>query len=162
VIERGLVHVAWAGRWQSFAVGGRTLIVDSSHNAEGAETLDANLRHLISDTGRRPIVVVGVLGVARADPILKVVTRHTQEIHLVVPHQQRACSVEQLRSLIPADFRGKVVDDEVERIFPSHRTCAIGEVGDTVVVTGSIYLAGEVLGRLDPTNSGSDNDLQDF
>lgn len=80
VIERGLIHVTWAARWQSFAVGGRRLIVDSSHNAEGAETLDANLRHLISDTGRRPIVVVGVLGVARADPILKVVGSHAQEM----------------------------------------------------------------------------------
>jgi len=162
VIERGLANVNWAGRWQQFAVDGRNLIVDSSHNAEGATVLDANLRYVTKTTGRTPIVIVGVLGLTRAKALLPVVAKHAREIHLVAPKQARACSVEQLRGLVPAGFLGAVIDDRVERIFPMPQVCAVGGAGDTVVVTGSIYLAGEVLGRLDPTNLANDNDLQDF
>lgn len=162
VIDRALAHVSWSGRWQQFAVDGRSVVVDSSHNAEGATVLDANLLQLIKETGRAPVVVVGVLGVSRAEPILRIVARRAREIHLVVPNQARACSIEQLRALVPASFTGEVVDDRVDQIFPTPETCAVGNPGDTVVVTGSIYLAGEILARLDPMNQGNDNDLQDF
>jgi dihydrofolate synthase/folylpolyglutamate synthase len=162
VIERGLVHVSWAGRWQQFTVDGRNVVVDSSHNAEGAAVLDTNLCQLTRETGHAPIVIAGVLGLARAEALLPVVARHAREIHLVVPKQARACSAEQLRAFVPASFCGDVIDDRADRIFPTPEICALGKVGDTIVVTGSIYLAGEVLGRLDPTGQGNDNDLQDF
>jgi dihydrofolate synthase/folylpolyglutamate synthase len=161
-IDRGLAQVSWSGRWQQFAVDGRSVVVDSSHNAEGSTVLDANLRKLVKETGRAPVVVVGVLGVSRAEPILRAVARHAREIRLVVPHQARACRGEQLRALVPDTFRGQVIDDRLDQIFPTPETCTLGGAADTVVVTGSIYLAGEVLARLDPTNQGNDNDLQDF
>jgi dihydrofolate synthase/folylpolyglutamate synthase len=38
----------------------------------------------------------------------------------------------------------------------------VGLPGDTIVVTGSIYLAGEVLARIDPTRGPVESQLQDF
>lgn len=162
-IAQGLEHVDWPGRWQRLTVGGRTVIVDASHNAEGAAALGRNLATLVAETGRRPIVIVGVLGAARAKPLLEVVARHASEIHLVMPHQPRASSHDELASLIPPSFNGGVVRTSIEAIFPSPQQCLPGRsTEDTVVVTGSIYLAGEALVRIDAARGPLESDLQDF
>ena len=161
-IERALRQVNWPARWQRRFASGRLVIIDSSHNAEGAGTLDASLGRLVAETGRSPIVVVGVLGLARAQALMEVVCRHARHLHLVVPAQARACSFDQLRALVPGDFAGGVVDSALAALFPSADVCTVGEPGDAVVVTGSIYLAGEVLSRLDPTLGPCESDLQDF
>lgn len=147
-VARGLRSVEWAGRWQRTRIGGRTVILDASHNPEGAEVLDRNLRRLTAETGRAPVVVTGVLGAERARPLLETIARHAQEIHLVVPQQPRACTHEEMAGLVPANFAGRVVRARVEELFPRRDECAAGGADDTVVVTGSIYLLGEVLARV--------------
>lgn len=148
VIVRGLAHVDWPGRWQRVLVGNRITILDASHNPEGASVLDANLAHLVAETGRRPIVITGVLGLARARPLVEVIARHAAEIHFVVPRQPRACTFEELESIVPAGFAGKIVRGDVARLFPAADRCTAGGPDDVVVVTGSIYLLGEVMARL--------------
>src|SRR5690606_1563206 len=61
-VTRGLARVEWAGRWERMEVDGRSLILDASHNPEGAQVLDDNLARLVADTGRTPIVLMGALG----------------------------------------------------------------------------------------------------
>lgn len=161
-IEAALQHVNWPGRWQRFTVEGRRVILDSSHNAEGAAVLDANLARLVAETGRAAIVIAGVLGEARARPLVEVLCRHARELHFVVPAQSRACSFEQLSALVPASFRGRVRPGKVEELFPSPQVCTVGGTGDMVVVAGSLYLAGEVLARLEPQRGPSEGHLQDF
>ncbi len=147
-IGQGLAHVDWPGRWQRIQLGGRLAILDASHNPEGAQVLDANLRLLREETGRAPIVITGALGAARAQPLLATIARHAASIHLVVPAQPRACSHEELAALVPADFPGAVRASTVAELFPAPDRCAIGGGDDVVVVTGSIYLLGEVMARL--------------
>ncbi len=147
-IARGLAHVDWPGRWQRVSLGGRLAILDASHNPEGAQVLDSNLAHLVAETGRAPIVITGVLGVARARPLIEVIARHAREIHFVVPQQARACSHAELIALLPAGYRGRVVRAGVAELFPERDRCTAGGPDDVIVVTGSIYLLGEVMARL--------------
>lgn len=149
-IARGLKHVDWPGRWQRVHVGGRLAILDASHNPEGAQVLDTSLAHLVAETGRPPVVITGALGVDRARPLIETICRHAQEIHLVVPDQTRACSHAELESLVPPTFKGRVVRATVPALFPSANNCTAGGASDTLVVTGSIYLLGEVMARLGP------------
>jgi len=148
-VAQGLAHVDWPGRWQRVRLGGRLVILDASHNPEGARVLDSNLAHLRAETGRRPIVITGVLGTVRARPLLDTIARHADAIHLVVPHQPRACSFAELRGLLPPGFAGPVRCERVEELFPGPDTCTAGGPEDVVVVTGSIYLLGEVMARLE-------------
>jgi len=161
-VERGLDQVEWAGRWQRIRLGGRLAILDASHNPEGARVLDANLAALRQETGRAPIIVVGALGAARGSALLEVVSRHAAELRLVVPKQARACSWEELEGLVPRAFAGRVVRDEVESLFPAPDLCTAGNADDVLVVTGSIYLLGEVLARLEPQRGPGEGRLQDF
>ena len=136
-----LKDVRWEARWQKVALeDGRMLIVDASHNEEGARALEPLLAGL-----RRPTVIVGATGASRAGPLLAVVTRHAAAIHLVEANNERALKVDELAALLPA-FDGPVHRSRVAELFPRKGACAAA--GDPVVVVGSLYLAGEVLGRL--------------
>ncbi len=161
-IAAGLRHVDWPGRWQRVQINGRLMILDASHNPEGAQVLDTNLAHLVAETGRAPVVITGVLGVARAGPLLETIARHAREIHLTVPQQARACTYEELEALVPTDFRGRIVRTTVPKLFPAPTHCTAGGPDDIVVVTGSIYLLGEVMARLEPQRGAGEGRLQDF
>lgn len=162
VIAGGLMTVDWPGRWQELVVAGRRLILDAAHNEEGAAALDVALAQLRRECGCVPTFVVGVLGVERARPLLAVVARHAGAIHLVMPEQGRTCSFAELEACMPAAFGGAVTRGAVAEIFPTPGECTLGAPGDVVVVTGSIYLIGEVLARLEPQRGPSESRLQDF
>ena len=161
-LANGLRHVDWPGRWQRVHVDGRLTILDASHNPEGAQVLDGNLAHLVAETGCAPIVITGALGASRAGPLLETIARHAREIHLAVPHQARACSHDELAALVPKTFRGRVVRATVESLFPTAGHCTAGGADDVLVVTGSIYLLGEVMARLMPERGAGEGRLQDF
>ena len=161
-IRSGLGSVDWPGRWQRTKIGGRLVVLDSSHNPEGASVLDTNLQCLVAETGHAPVAVVGALGSMRAGPLLEVLCRLCSEIRLVVPKQARASSFEELEGLVPATFQGRVQRSTVEELFPAPGVCTAGGPEDAVLVTGSIYLLGEVLSRLEPQRGPSEGRLQDF
>ncbi len=162
VIAEGLRHADWPGRWQRTRLGGRTLVLDASHNPEGAGVLASNLAGLVAETGKAPVVILGVLGMARAQPLIDVVCAFAKEIHFVVPAQARACTHEQLEALVPPAFRGRVVRGTVESLFPGRHSCTAGGPDDLLLVTGSIYLLGEVLARIEPERGEIESRLQDF
>ena len=162
VIARGLQQVNWPGRWQRTTIGGRPLILDASHNPEGAQMLEVNFQNLLAATGRKPVVVAAALGEFRARALLEVVVRHAREVYLVTPRQARACSFEELTAFVPAESRHLLRRGTVADIFPDAHTCTIGGPDDTLVVTGSIYLLGEVLERIEPARGTGEGKLQDF
>jgi dihydrofolate synthase/folylpolyglutamate synthase len=161
IIARGLQHVDWPGRWQRLAVGDRTVILDASHNPDGARELQKNLIRLEQETGRPPVIIAGALGEFRARALLEVIVQQAVAVHIVVPNQARATPYDEMLALVPPDRRGLVRPGRLTDIFPDAQTCALGRPGDTIVVTGSIYLLGEVLERLQPV-AASESRLQDF
>jgi len=151
-----LKEVDWAARWQKIDLqNGARLILDASHNEEGARTLESNLRSY-DFGGKKPIITVGVLGEERAVPLLEVVKKYARKIVLLVPDQPRALGFAALRRCL-GEYGVEVADGRVSEIYKDGN-CSLAERGDTVVSTGSIYLAGEVMAAL----SGNDADnLQD-
>ena len=107
-------------------------------------------------------VFITAMGAMRAKALLQVLARHCSEIHFVVPKQSRACSYEEMEALIPRDYAGKTVRSTVEGLFPSPGVCTAGGPDDVLVITGSIYLLGEVLAYLEPQRGPSEGRLQDF
>lgn len=141
--KEALKEVDWAGRWQRLKIGSGELILDCAHNEGGAEVLARNLELLIKKEGKKPVMAVGALSVYRAKSIIKVASAYGKNIILVKPKNPKAIEVEVMRQLVPDDFKGKVKEGNVGRIFFEVQS------GGLVVVTGSIYLVGEVLERLE-------------
>ena len=147
-IRQGLQQVNWAGRWEQHTLLDRSIILDSTHNPEGAFHLERNLEALQRKTGRKPVILLGTLGHKRAESLVPVVARHAREIHLLIPHQPRACHYSDLESVLPATFDGPVHQSRIRDLFPAPGLCTAGEPGDLLVATGSIYLIGEIMEAL--------------
>src|SRR5258708_3916257 len=161
-IAKGLADVSWPGRWQRVRVGEKAVILDASHNPEGAAVLETNLRKLFAETGKKPVIVTGALGELRARALIEVISRHAREIYLIIPNQQRASSYETLEGFIPPSYTGAIHRTTVARVFPRRDVCTVGNEDETVVVTGSIYLLGEVLERIETSRGTGEGKLQDF
>lgn len=156
-----LLTVDWPGRWQRVPLADRTLILDASHNPEGCRMLEENLGQLFRTTGRKPVILAGTLGEFRAQALMPALARHARELVLLVPHQPRACSFDELERWIPDDFAGPVRRALVKEVFPSPGSCLAGEPGDVLVATGSIYLLGEIADQLFHQVPVGDGFLQD-
>lgn len=155
----------WPGRWEEATLpSGRKIVFDVSHNPEGARWLDENLARLVAESGgARPDVVMGVLGADRAASLVPTAAKWARSLTFVQPQQPRACSFETLEGLVPRSFSGPVRRSRVDTIFPSRGVCALDEaIENPLVVTGSIYLIGEIWDRFleeAPLGQGA---LQDF
>ncbi len=163
-IRRGFETVRWDGRWQTLALcDGRDLILEGSHNPEGAQVLDEQLS-VLTAAGKSVCAVTGVCGLTRAQAILPVLARHARAVYLVEVEQPRACTFAQMREILEnCGYRGPCVETRVEAIFPEPGVCRAGEQGDTVVAAGSLYLVGEVLAQVQPPRWGASGlGLQDW
>lgn len=148
-----LRSVNWGGRWQKLKLNdGRDLIIDGSHNEEGVRATESLLAKL-----NKPTVIVGALGVERARTLLAAVAKYAGEIILVSPTHERACTIAEIKALVPLDYRGMVRSSAVGELFPSPMQCS---AAGQVLVMGSLYLVGEVLARYEgkpaPHNSWQD------
>lgn len=146
--EDALGAVYWPGRWQILDLVDRRLIIDATHNPEGCLMLKENLQALIEETGRHPPILVGTLGEFRARGLMETVAPFAGSLHLFEPHQPRRASYEVLEKWIPAHFAGPVFRETTRASMRFPASCSIGNPGDTLVATGSIYLIGEFLERL--------------
>ncbi len=154
----GLQQIDWPGRWQRIELEDRTLILDATHNPEGAEMLAENLSQL----DEKPIIVAGTLGEDRGRSLMEAVAPFANELHLIEPNQPRATSSNFLESCLPTDRAFKVHHRTLEQIIPAPNTCSLGKPGDTIVLTGSLYLIGEALERLQDPSPKELGSLQDL
>lgn len=158
-----LRNVSWQARWEKRTLNdGRELIIDVAHNAECATALDSMLAAHFEQTKTRPTIIVGVLGPDRARPILRTIAKHASRIILVQPAQDRACTLEVLRSCIPENFSGEIIESGVASLFPKAGICSLEtRENESVIVAGSCYLAGEVCAALAGTDNNDGAALQD-
>ncbi len=150
---QALEQVEWVGRWQTLELDGRKLILDATHNPEGVAVLKQNL----SSLSKQPIIIAGTLGEDRAQSLMEVVSQYARELYLVAAKQDRATPTSFLKSCLDRD----AVETNLSVLFPKAGCCAVGEPGDSIVVTGSIYLVGEVMERIQGVRSIDGGRLQD-
>ncbi|MBD5778194.1 bifunctional folylpolyglutamate synthase/dihydrofolate synthase [Pelagicoccus sp. NFK12] len=162
--KRSLLEVAWPGRWEERQLENRKIVFDVSHNSEGARWLDENLADLVVRSGgKRPDIVMGVMGTYRAASLVPVAARWAASLLFVMPEQDRACTFDELKSFVPVGFEGEVSDAKLAELFPEKGVCALDFPSDRpVVVSGSIYLIGEIWDRFYEESPLGQGALQDF
>lgn len=160
--KEALQNVIWRGRWERLELGGRTLILDAAHNAEGMRELDINLTELTEASGRKPILIAAATSEARADALIPVLEKHAAKIYLMRPEQEKALPTAALRKRISQAYTAAVIETEINELFPTKDCCTAGNPGDIIVVTGSLYLIGEVLERLHSDSPSQQSKLQDY
>ncbi len=161
VAEVAMKEVIWAGRWEERVIGGRRVIVDCTHNPEGAAELHRNLLERVGSPRGELEVIVGSLGLERVHAVLSVVAPFARRIHLVRPEQPRARTFAEMREAIPDGYSGEVVESTVGALFPGGDRIALTPEVEPVLLTGSLYLVGEVYSRIGWEDPGVMGALQD-
>jgi dihydrofolate synthase / folylpolyglutamate synthase len=135
----GLGAVKWPARFQRF---GADLVVDGAHNPEAAATLAATWREVFGGVKAR--LVLGALRDKDVSGVLRVLREIADEVWLVPVAGARGAPVDDLRPAAVAAGFTAVHASTVEEVLAEARPG-----GAPVLVTGSLFLAGEVLALLE-------------
>jgi len=147
-IERGIRETQWPGRFQilppSAATGDREMVLDVAHNPAGAWALRSALSE---NFGEREITLVFA---AMRDKAIREMT----EILFPVATQVVVTHVDNPRAAATAELReaaartGAVIHEAENAAAAWARARELTKPGGIVVVTGSIFLVGEVMSAL--------------
>jgi dihydrofolate synthase / folylpolyglutamate synthase len=145
-ITTGAAACRWPGRLEAIELpGGRRLVLDAAHNAESAAALASFLGEL-----KTPVdLLFGVLTDKDAAEMLGALAPHARRLILTIPPSPRA---QDPAGLLPylKEMGGVEVEPDPARALD--RLLEGDE--ETLVVCGSIYLIGEIRGRLSRAVSG--------
>jgi len=139
-VAPGLRDVRWPGRLERIERAGVTVLLDAAHNAEGARAL-ADALASSAPPSERVTLVFGALADKPWPEMLSLLAPLAGRRIYTSPKGRAAAPLSELVQVAP----GEPIDaptDALERALDAARP------GDTVLVTGSIYLVGELRGRL--------------
>ena len=145
-IERGIRETRWPGRFQVLPArdGWPEIVLDVAHNPAGAWALRSALSGLYDD---RPLIFVfGAMRDKAISEMTEILFPLALRVIATRPDNPRAASPEEIRQAGNRTGAEIEIVPEVKAAWERARACAEGKV--VVVVTGSIYLVGEVIGLL--------------
>ncbi len=142
-IESGLAGTIWPARLELIELpGGRRLLLDAAHNADGAAAL---ARHLSRWHPERPPLVFGAMRDKDVPAILRSLLPVVGPVVTTAPSTRRAADPDALAEDVRALDPGRDVTADGDPVRAVER--AFGR-GSLVCVAGSIFLTGEVRGGL--------------
>jgi dihydrofolate synthase/folylpolyglutamate synthase len=144
-VRDGLAAVRWPGRlqWVRDETDGADLLLDGAHNPAGTGTLASFLAAVDRPA---PVAVFGVMHGKLVAEMIEPLARRLHGIVIARPSVRRAADPEEVAAVV------RRYVDLVEVVpDPSAAYCRAKELAGTeryVLVTGSLYLIGEILGLL--------------
>jgi dihydrofolate synthase / folylpolyglutamate synthase len=138
-IRSGLQNVSWPGRMEVLLTD-PTVIIDGAHNKEGIDVLSDELRKLRG--GRRIRMLFAVMEDKDWRLMLDILAGVADEIVLTrVTELERSADPLQLQQQIAGKLQSQVISDPRLAVETLVQSAAPDEL---IVITGSLYLLGEV------------------
>ncbi|MFZ1007719.1 MAG: folylpolyglutamate synthase/dihydrofolate synthase family protein [Candidatus Sulfotelmatobacter sp.] len=142
-IERGVRETRWPGRFQLIAArpGWPEIVIDVAHNPAGAWALRSALSERHDD---RPLIFVfGAMRDKAISEMTEILFPLAERVIATRPENPRAASPEEIRQAAARTRAEIEVEENVQKAVERARELASS--GAVVVITGSIYLVGEVM-----------------
>jgi dihydrofolate synthase/folylpolyglutamate synthase len=142
-IERGIRETRWPGRFQIVPANAAhpELVLDVAHNPAGAWALRSALSERYDDC---PLIFVFAAMRDKAiSEITEILFPLAKHVIAARPQNPRAASPEEIQQA--AARTGAEVEAIADVKAALRRACAVAEPQAVVVVTGSIYLVGEIM-----------------
>jgi len=141
-VREGVAATRWPGRLQWIA-SAPPLLLDGAHNPAGAHALSDYLRE---HPGSRPVLVFASMKEKGAASILEILANRVRAVILTRPHVDRASDPGDLAHWVPDGIPREVVRDPALAL---ERARHLAGSDGFVLVAGSLYLVGEILGALE-------------
>ncbi|MBW3670367.1 MAG: bifunctional folylpolyglutamate synthase/dihydrofolate synthase [Acidobacteria bacterium] len=138
-VLEGTAHTVWRGRLELFDIGGRLVVVDGAHNPAGTRSAAQFVRTL---PGPRALVF-GALSDKDVASMLESLVGLFDHVIFTTPDSERSIPAASLAELHHPDAR--VIPTDVDAIRAALARPGIA----TVVICGSLYLAGSAIRLLD-------------
>jgi dihydrofolate synthase / folylpolyglutamate synthase len=150
--EAGMIRVDWPARMQRLAQGRLAALLppeselwlDGGHNVDGGRAVAASLADLEERVSRPLVLIVGMLSTKDCEGFLRNFAGLARRVIAVPIHQDKAVPARALAELAQTIGIPALARDDIES--------ALGVAGKLdlapaprVLITGSLYLAGEVL-----------------
>jgi dihydrofolate synthase/folylpolyglutamate synthase len=146
-VAAGLETTRWAGRLQ-WIPGQPALLLDCAHNPAGIERLS---EFLDGWDGPRPVLVFSTTREKDLDRVLLPLRRHADAVVVARSSISRVMEPEEILAYAADRFaRAELREEPGEAL---ERAREIAGPGGVVLVTGSLYLVGNVLSALDPSSA---------
>ncbi|KAF0152105.1 MAG: dihydrofolate synthase / folylpolyglutamate synthase, partial [Elusimicrobia bacterium] len=130
------------GRFQRLSVAGRKVVVDGAHNAEGVAAL-------VREFAGRPadVCVAAFMSDKSGGTLAAALSSAARRLILTRSFSYRSAPPLEIRGQMPPALRGGtlVMDSPMKALA---RAVKLAPEGGTVLVAGSLYLAGDVLAGL--------------
>lgn len=140
-IPAGLASARWPGRFEKIAWHRDvTVLLDGAHNDEGAAALVQTL-HDEAVAPERTVLVFGALADKAYEPMLERVAPRARARVYTAPKGRAPALLADLTHVAP----GENVADPIAALA---RAFDLASPGDTILVTGSLYLVGELRAHL--------------
>jgi dihydrofolate synthase/folylpolyglutamate synthase len=148
-VAEGISETSWPGRLQ-WIPGRPPLLLDGAHNPAGARALAAHL------AGVGPyVLLLGIMSDKDLRGVAEPLVASARDVVLTRPRMRRAADPERIAAALGPTLRTAHRQPGVRRALGLARRLSGGSI--PVVVAGSLYLVGEVLGILegDPGRQGT-------
>jgi dihydrofolate synthase/folylpolyglutamate synthase len=150
--EAGMTRVEWPARMQRLAHGRlhsllppeSELWLDGGHNADGGRAVAGALADLEERVSRPLVLVVGMLSTKDSEGFLRNFSGLARRVITVPIHQDKAVSAEVLAGIAQTIGIPAIARDNVESALTVAGKLDL-HPPPRVLITGSLYLAGEVL-----------------
>jgi dihydrofolate synthase/folylpolyglutamate synthase len=150
--EQGMLRVDWPARMQRLSQGRLApllpaeceLWLDGGHNADGGRAIAAALADLEERVSRPLVLIVGMLSTKDAEGFLRNFTGLARRVITVPIHQDKALPTAALADIARGIGIPALARDDVESALVTIGKLELAPA-PRVLITGSLYLAGEVL-----------------
>lgn len=138
-LYEGLKRARQPGRFEVISED-PLVIIDGAHNEAGAQALQETMAQHF--TGKKILLVAGILADKEIDSIVKFLTKITDHIIVTEPDNPRKLAAEKLAGHV-ADFgvAAEAVSDVEAAV---HRAKELADGYDVILFAGSLYLIGDV------------------
>ena len=140
VLPGALAAARWPGRMERIPAAGATVLLDCAHNPHGAAALAAALAEEAPDPGATTLLFGALADKSWAEMLGVLAPRASRRVY-TSPRGRLPAPLEALAAVAP----GEAIAEPAAALL---RALAITPPGGTCVVTGSIYLIGELRAAL--------------
>jgi len=150
--EAGMIRVDWPARMQRLSQGRLAsllapeseLWLDGGHNADGGRAIAAALADLEERVSRPLVLIVGMLSTKDSEGFLRNFSGLARRVIAVRIHQENALPAAALAEIARSVGIPAIARDDVESAIEVTGKLDL-EPAPRILITGSLYLAGEVL-----------------
>jgi len=140
-IQKGVRAVWLPGRFQKVQYKDRTILLDGAHNSESAEILRGTLQEF--GTQDRYVLVTNMLAGHEPAPFYEVLKSRVKSVHVVPVDFHRATPVEEMVGKLNPALPNVTGHNSI--LAGLDAALAETQPGETILVTGTFYLVGELL-----------------